>query len=325
MNKELTRLRKEICDLLWDQWSALGVAGRVSGKSVPFVVDPEALLLATMRFGTGDGRLVAEVLDWLSKNGGLISLQRLKNLQTSSQLGTREGLEKIGLFMEKAGFRNWKSLAGWASKVPRNSGSEGVFEIGENRKMSQVPDYIQPEAFVLRMRGIFGVSARPEILTWLLTHAEGYAAQIARDTAWFSKSVQAILNDLELAGIVMSSPKGKRKVFALNPRNGILDPNLGTGDLRWFSQGPFYLGLMYAEQILDCLASMPDASESAKAITIRKEMPSMNAAFGLAGMEDPFAGGRALKGDALVQCIEEGMAKLLTIIEQRSFSVLNGA
>jgi hypothetical protein len=62
MDRLLARLREEICDLLWDQWSALGVAGRASGKAVPFVVDPEALLLATMRFGNDDGRLVMEVM-----------------------------------------------------------------------------------------------------------------------------------------------------------------------------------------------------------------------------------------------------------------------
>ena len=184
MDRLLARLREEIGDLLWDQWCALGVAGRASRKAVPFVVDPEVLLLATMRFSAGDGRLLAEVLDWLSRNGGLISLQRLKNLQTSSQLGTREGLEELGKFMEREGVRNWKSLAGWASKVSAVSGQGGLFKNREQRGMSQAPDCRRPETFLLRMRGIFGVSARPEVLTWFLTHDEGYAAQIARE---FSK------------------------------------------------------------------------------------------------------------------------------------------
>ena len=54
MSSQLERLQEAVVDLLWDQWVALGLAGRPSGKKVPFVVDPEALLLATMRFGTGD-------------------------------------------------------------------------------------------------------------------------------------------------------------------------------------------------------------------------------------------------------------------------------
>ena len=38
------RLQETMVDLLWDQWIALGVAGRGTGRPpVPFVVDPEAL------------------------------------------------------------------------------------------------------------------------------------------------------------------------------------------------------------------------------------------------------------------------------------------
>jgi len=48
--------------------------------------------------------------DWLSTYGGLISLQRLQNLQTSSRVGTRERLEELGVFTEQQGFRNWKGL-----------------------------------------------------------------------------------------------------------------------------------------------------------------------------------------------------------------------
>jgi len=81
MDNQLKLLREAMIDLLWDQWSALGVAGRASGNAVPFVVDPEALLLATIRFGANDSRLVTEVTEWLSRYGGMISLQRLKNLQ----------------------------------------------------------------------------------------------------------------------------------------------------------------------------------------------------------------------------------------------------
>ncbi|MDA0767725.1 MAG: helix-turn-helix domain-containing protein [Verrucomicrobia bacterium] len=318
-NEQAGRLREAVLDLLWEQWGAFGAAGLSLAKKVPFVADPEALILATMRFGAGEARLTDEVLDWLSRNGGLISLQRLKNLQTSSRVGTREGLVGLGSFMEQQGFRNGKALSIWAGKVSSESGQPWVSETSELREMSVVPDLRREECFLLRMRSVFGVSARPEVLTWLLTHEEGYAAEIARDTGWFSKSVQAILNDLELAGLVISHPEGKRKVFALRRRNGILDPTLGLGDLHWLSQGPFYLGVLYAIQTADRLAKMPEASESAKAIAIRGEMTSLNAAFRLSGMKDPFAGGGFLKGTELVECFERGLRDLVKVLEGRDF------
>jgi len=319
MDKQLERLQNAVVDFLWDQWVTLGVAGRPSGEKMPFIVDPEALLLATMRFGSGEGRLVSVMLDWLSRNGGLISLQRLKNVQMSSRVGCRQDLAELGRFMEKAGFRNWKSLASWAEKVSSRTGDTGAFENVEMRELGLPPDCLRPETFLLRMRGIFGVSARPEVLTWLLTHSEGYAAEIARETAWFSKSVQAILNDLELAGLVLSCPEGKRRVFSLKSRTGFLDPSLGSVELRWLSQGPFYLGVLHALQASARLAEMADASEGAKAIAIRQEIPAMNAAYRLAGIEDPFAGGLLLTGEELLRCFDEGVTKLLAILELRNF------
>ena len=65
MDELRLRLREAVLDLLWEQWGALGAAGLSLAKKVPFVVDPEALLLATMRFGAGEARLTDEVLDWL--------------------------------------------------------------------------------------------------------------------------------------------------------------------------------------------------------------------------------------------------------------------
>ena len=164
-SKQSGRLQEVLMDFLWDQWIALGVAGRGTGlPSVPFVVDPEALLLATIRFGGGEARMVEEVLDWLVQNGGLISLQRLKNLQANSRVGSREGLDELGRFMEEAGHRNWKTLPGWAAKVSSPTGRGWVPKAAGFREMSQTPECSRPEVFLLRLRGAFGVSARPEVM-----------------------------------------------------------------------------------------------------------------------------------------------------------------
>jgi len=99
--------------------------------------------------------------------------------------------------------------------------SEVLFEKTAGRGMSQPPDPARAEAFLLRMRLVFGVSARAEVITWLLTHEGGHAAGIARETGWFSKSVQAILNGLEQAGMLVSRVDGKRKDCNLHPRAGL--------------------------------------------------------------------------------------------------------
>ncbi len=207
------RLQAALNDFLRDQWVALGLAGHASGRPVPFAIDPEALLLATLRFSFHEARFRGEVLDWLTRNGKLLSVQRAKNFDHAMRVAPPEHVRSLSAFLENAGHPNRKTLG---SRVQHVSITD--FTAVTLRSMSQPPDPARPEAFVLRMRLLFGVNARAEIIAWLLTHAEGHAARIARHTGWFSKSVQAILTDLEQAGMLVSRTEGKRKNYAITPR-----------------------------------------------------------------------------------------------------------
>jgi len=69
----------KVLDLLWRQWTALGVSGHAAGDT-PWVIDPEALLLATCAFGRSEPRLFDEVLDCLRANGWVMNTQRLGTL-----------------------------------------------------------------------------------------------------------------------------------------------------------------------------------------------------------------------------------------------------
>jgi hypothetical protein len=44
-------------------------------------------------------------------------------------------------------------------------------------------------------------------------------------------------------------------------------------------------------------------------------MTSMNAAFRLSGMKDPFEGGGFLRGEELVECFEGGVRELVRMVE----------
>ncbi|MDE0597478.1 MAG: hypothetical protein OSB65_19745 [Roseibacillus sp.] len=312
------KLREALIDLLWDQWRVLGGAGNGRSGAVPFVIDPEALLLATMRFGRTDSRLTGEALDWLARNGKLVSLQRLKNMQSSTMLAGTECLRELAGFMTDASYRNWHSLGQWASKTSPPSGGGFVPEGFQTRGMSQPPDCAAPEAFILRLRALFGVSARPEVLAWLLTHHAGYAAEIARDVSWFSKSVQAILNELDLSRVLVNETAGKRKLYSLNPRSETLHPSFGKG-LRWFSQSWFYMGVLHVEATLDALQESPGRSIHAQAIRIREVLPAMNTALRMAGADKVFVGLNQLTGATLVDSFHEGTQSIQNMLTERNF------
>lgn len=303
------RLRAALIDFLWDQWVALGLAGHTSGPPVPFVIDPEALLLATLRFGMDEARFRGEVLDWLQRNGSLLSVQRMKNLDVATRMAPPEHIRGLSAFMVQAGHPNWKTLS---SRVQTAGLTD--FTGFTLRGMSQPPDHTKPEAFLLRMRLLFGVNARAEVITWLFTHATGHAAMIARETGWFSKSVQAILNDLEQAGLLVSRTEGKRKECALSPRASLWHPEFGSG-LHWFTQGMFYTGILH---VLNTLAAAdPGLSSQARAIAIRRDLTPLESAFRQAGLGTLYADTHRERGEALVRGFENGTAALVGLLETR--------
>lgn len=311
MTERGTRVEAALRDFLWDQWVALGLAGHPVGPRIPFAIDPEALLLATLRFAMDEGRFRGEVLDWLSRNGGLISVQRVKNLHRDMPVAPPERLQSLSDFMRAAGYPNWKTLATLVPDTVADAFPESV-----QRGMSRPPDPARTEAFLLRMRLVFGVTARAEVVTWLHTHDAGHAAGIARETGWFSKSVQTILNDLEQAGLLVSRIEGKRKEFVRDPRTRLWHPELGEG-LRWFPQAMFYVG---AGHVLRAIGVGSDAglSAPARAIAIRRELVPLETVFRLAGLDELFGGAHREKGDALVERFEEGINGLVTRLETRS-------
>jgi len=306
------RLHEALRDFLWDQWVALGQAGHASGRPVPFMVDPEALLLGTLRFAMDEGRFRSEVPDWLSKNGGLVSVQRIKNLDLATRIAPPQGLRALSEFMQKAGHRNWKTVA---TRVSAGAAEADGFPETGGRGLSMPPDLARPEAFLLRLRMVFGMSARAEVVTWLLTHSGGHAAGIARETGWFSKSVQAILNDLEQAGMLVSRTEGKRKEYTLRPRAGLWHPELGAG-LRWFAQGMFCVGLHHVLRALEAAAD-PKLSAAARAIAIRRDLVPLETAFRLAGLDEIYGGAHRELGESLVRRFAEGTSALIRILETR--------
>ena len=81
--------------------------------------------------------------------------------------------------------------------------------------------------------------------------------------------------------------------------------------LRWFTQAPFYLGVLHVIHTHERLGKNPDASDSVKSILIHQDLAAINAAFRLAGIRDPFAAMAALKGLEAVDAFDAGIGSLV--------------
>ena len=190
MNPSLHNFRESLLqrllDLLWRQWSALGVAGHARSDD-PWMIDPEALLLFSTHIARHDSRLFDEILDWLHTNGSWLNLQRLGTLHKQEHLGDSAVLAAIAdLLSRESSHHKWKLLirrvekpgspaAGLVQRlfptVPVLKEPDPVFlkhglERGgiDLRGMSQSPRPDQPATFLFKLRALFGMQERDKAL-----------------------------------------------------------------------------------------------------------------------------------------------------------------
>ena len=237
MQTSLSSFNSEFQELtsnfLWGQWSALGVSGYARSDDNR-IIDPEALLLFSITMARQDPRLFDEILDWLDSNASRISLQRLTRMQKDYELGDATILAAIASRLsERSEHLKWNSLT--QKIAPPNEEAKDLFpgipsprkldphflKWGwkrspiEHRRLSHTPRPERPATFLFKLRSLFGRQSRAEIIAWLLSNDAGHPAEIARQTGYFKRSVQAALNELEESGHIRSVRVGREKHFAI--------------------------------------------------------------------------------------------------------------
>ena len=102
-----------IMDMLWRQWSSLGVPGQIAAeKNSVTVLDPEALLLFSAGFARYDQRLYDLILDWMGGHSCLINIQRLKALHAKADFKDTPSLGYISAVAAETEPSRWKKPAG---------------------------------------------------------------------------------------------------------------------------------------------------------------------------------------------------------------------
>lgn len=234
---QTSELRRRVDDaltaFLWREWVQLGVFGEVTHAD-RWAIDPEVLLLITLRFGGHDARLFDEVLDWLCLNGRLVSVQRLTNLSSVDDISRTI----IDASLSWAGAHN-PLLRGWQRRrhVERSlrSISLGSVRAGkpdpyfaefgvawplvELSGKSFSPEMTDATAFSFRLRSLFGVGTRAEVMRVLLTAQGGMftAQRIAEATAFAKRNIHETLSALTDAGPVIADRRGNELVYYLHP------------------------------------------------------------------------------------------------------------
>ncbi len=188
-------LREAVLHLAWTQWRALGAPlDDRDARQVSSVIDPEALICLSLRLAESERRLLDALAWWAAHGGRLTSVHRLNSM------ARRWGNSTADL---AKGYREGLATNGASMPQPFQREARG----------SPLPVLRAGEVVMLKLRAAFGVGARSDVLTYLLTtKADGATI---REMAWAldytAASVRQAADGLALSGLGAASSTRPRQ------------------------------------------------------------------------------------------------------------------
>lgn len=176
-------------DLAWSLWAELGVSGWQRRHS-SFAINPEPLILYTAGLGDADPRLRDEATDWCVQYGRYVSAVRLRNLLASASQETHTAFGTLAATVNAHARLNWP-----AATTPRPY---------RPTRRSMVTDFCRPALVVLRLRAMFEVGARGELVGVLLSRPSAWlsASDLAPEAGYTKRNVAEALDSLRMAGVL---------------------------------------------------------------------------------------------------------------------------
>ncbi|MEP6495764.1 MAG: hypothetical protein ABJF01_23975 [bacterium] len=200
-------LRDATLDVIWRQWASLG-AGAASRSHAHAVVDPEALVLASLALVSNEPRLADLLHDWITRNADLLSVQRAKNLARDHDAATRsligDGLQWLAsIAVDEGKDLRWRSLL----TGERTAGSPWIAPSVRSAKRRAVRVRVaEPSVLMLRLRLAFGVGVKGDLISCLLCLPDEPTTvrAIADMTGYTPAAVRRAAEDLAAAQFIES-------------------------------------------------------------------------------------------------------------------------
>ncbi|CAN5774729.1 hypothetical protein BH24ACT3_BH24ACT3_05950 [soil metagenome] len=191
--------------LAWGAWVELGLSGWTATHR-EWAIDPEPLIVLTAFLEDEDPRLRDEATDWCIRNWRYVSKTRLRNLVRDQPQDVRDAFGEFAATVGDHAGVTWP----YASE-PRRFTVTG---------RSASPQLDQPSMVWLRLRAMFGLGARTEILRHFLAQEDGRAsvATISAATNYTKRNVAEGCETLAQAGVLSVRPVGNRFYYSLATR-----------------------------------------------------------------------------------------------------------
>jgi hypothetical protein len=203
------QIDQELARLAWSLWTTLGVAGD-SRQHQNSLIALEELVILTALISDSDPRLRDEALDWCSRHHHFVSVSRLRTLVKGL------GKEVYGPVSVFSATLNSISQSKWPTFVKATP-----LKIICSKK-SQPPRCEMPALLGLRLRALFGVGARADLITSLLTRQSGaFTAADMVEVGYSKRTLAEALDSFVEAGLLTCFATRNQKKYELVRRNSL--------------------------------------------------------------------------------------------------------
>lgn len=196
------QLQKAAIALAWSLWTELGVSGWQRDHS-SHAIDPERLLIFTGPLGDADPRLRDESIDWCVTYGRYVSAARLRNLLAEEPAEARDAFGRMAATVNAHSGLRW----------PGATQAQPFQRTGR----SAIRDFRGPSLVVLRLRALFGVGARAEVVRAFVAapSARLSAADLAVEAGYTKRNIAEALEALRMAGLLDVHALRNRRLYGL--------------------------------------------------------------------------------------------------------------
>lgn len=192
-----------LADLAWSLWNELGVAG-TPRKHKGCLIGLEELIILTAVIAEFDPRLRDESLDWCSRYHHFVSISRLRTLIKIFGEPVYLPFSVFAKTLNSITQSNWPIFSKVTSSDFKPSGK------------SSPPRCEAPALLGLRLRALFGVGARADLLTFFLTQKETiFTASDVVEIGYSKRSLADLLDSLVQSGLLTTSIVRNQRKYEL--------------------------------------------------------------------------------------------------------------
>ncbi len=140
------------------------------------------------------------------------------------------------------------------------------------------------EALIFKIRMLFGVNARAEIINYLMLMNDSHPTELSRNIYFYQKTVQDVLVDMHYSGLILMNKKGREKKYYIDKQHWYDFFNYNNQQEYWINWVKIYKAFEILVTFLYDY-EIKQSNEVSQEFEIRRTMKKFNGYIGISDLK----------------------------------------